>query len=176
MGWFKLSRASVSSDGDIFCGGNGIWAWIWKCGEKTCPGVFVLPNSPLVLDSSLVFPRFVPKSSILSFIDFYFVLFYFVCFPQTSHLSSAERLESAENPTGKTFPGWKLPPGRNGTLGFEGKRANPRNFTKSLEAELPEAFATHEALVHEGAARGLGRDLRGQERGDQRIYPTFPWI
>lgn len=134
---------------------------------QTLPDFGQQPGFSLVLFPN---PRF------LSFIDFYFVLFYFVCFPQTSHLSSAERPESAENPTGKTFPGWKLPPGRNGTLGFEGKRANPRNFTKSLEAELPEAFATHEALVHEGAARGLGRDLRAQERGDQRIYPTFPWI
>lgn len=166
----------MSSDGDTFCGGNGIWAWIWKCGGKNMSRCVCASKLSLVLDSSLVFPRFVPKSSILSLIDFYFVLFYFVCFPQTSHLSSAERPESAENPTGKTFPGWKPPPGRNGALGFEGKRANPRNFTKSLEAELPEAFATHEALVHEGAARGLGRDLRGQERGDQWIYPTFPWI
>lgn len=86
---------------------------------QTLPGFGQQPGFSLVLFPN---PRF------LSFIDFYFVLFYFVCFPQTSHLSSAERPESAENPTGKTFPGWKPPPGRNGTLGFEGKKSKSKEF------------------------------------------------
>lgn len=91
--------------------GTGFGLGFGNVEKKTCPGVFVLPNSPWFWTAAWFFLVLFPNHRFLSFLDFYFVLFYFVCFPQTSHLSSAERPESTENSTGKTFPGWKPPPG-----------------------------------------------------------------
>lgn len=90
------------------------------------------------------------------------MLFVPCCLSPTNPPRSAELSEHGKfNPgIGETFPAWKPPPGQDGTFRIEGKSGNPSDFTKSLEAKLPEAFATHKALVDEGAARGLRRDLQ----------------
>lgn len=156
---------------DTFSVWNGIWAWqgsgnseknVSRCCLcfQTLPAFGQQPGYPSLCSQM---------------INFILVLFVLCCLSPTS-LTPAElgKRGKFKPGIGKTFPAWKPSPGQNGAFGIEGKNANPKNVTKSLEAKLPEAFATHKALVHEGAARGFRRDLWGVEiNGLIQHFPGF---